>query len=312
MYLGNTTHVRKHLARSVSTAAAPMLTNPGHPHPDTACAVLPPQEVMLSQLQALRPEQPSPEHQHHQDRPQQQHHRPDPHAHNGTATHVASPTGPGQTTGTAASPEGAVVTMPSGLQLPASCFRPFVQVVLDHAGFAQTVENVHALGHLKKDGWVAVRITEAHGMTVAALTKKEHIDLKRNAQRGTVASAGGAKAGAGAGAAGGVGAGPGGGRQGEAALVGNTAANQRQVHMIIPLDVADWKKMCRVVPRERCLMPSRVYVQGEEPELVAAGVGPAAAGSAGAEAGGARAQAGAGAGAGPSGLFGPGGRMYGR
>lgn len=270
---------------------------------------------MLSRLQALRPAHPSPQHQ-TQHQQHQQHHRPDPHAHNVAARHVASPAGPGEPTNTPANPEGAVVTMPSGLQLPASCFRPFVQVVLDHAGFAQTVENVHALGHLKKDGWVAVRITEAHGMTVAALTKEEHTGLKRNAQRGTVTAAGGARMGAGA--AGGVGAGPGGGRQGEVALVGNTAANQRQVHMIIPLDVADWRKMCRVVPRERCLMPSRVYVQGEEPELVAAGVGPAgvgpaAAGSAGAgPAGGARTQAGAGAGAGPSGLFGPGGRMYNR
>ncbi|GIL98142.1 hypothetical protein Vretimale_3560, partial [Volvox reticuliferus] len=157
--------------------------------------------------------------------------------------------------GSAAAADVTMVDMPTGLRLPATAFRPFVEVILDHSGFAQTVENNHAVGHLLAQSLLLAHINENGQLSLAALTAEEHKASKKAAQRvrpapPTAASrhqAPGCTATAATAAT-------------AATVTTVTTTNlQQHVHFVIPLEMSDWPVMCEHVPRECCLMPSRSY-----------------------------------------------------
>ncbi|GLC44147.1 hypothetical protein PLESTM_001560900 [Pleodorina starrii] len=209
-------------------------------------------------------------------------------------------------TATAAS-ASATVTMPSGVRLPAAAFRPLVEVILDHAGFAQTLENNHAVGHLMATHWLMVWINDDCQLMLAAMTKEEHLAARKASLRGGAAPASSVQGSRG---------GAEGSRQataatcsiasfsvsvgGSAAAAAAAAALQKPVHFIIPLEMADWRGMCQRVPASRCLMVNRKYGSTDDD-----GGGGGRAGGA-VPVGGGAARRGEAGGAGPSGA-GPGG-----
>ncbi|KAG2484212.1 hypothetical protein HYH03_016947 [Edaphochlamys debaryana] len=220
--------------------------------------------------------------------------------------------------GAAAAVAEPAVRLPNGLVVPGCAWKPLVEVVLDRAGFAQTVENLHALGHLCTQDVLAVRFCEARGMLVAGLTLDDIEHCRKLRSRGTAPAArveGGGAATA-AGGAEGEGA-AGAGRSGSAAAAGghgrgapppiNAASLLLPEHFVIPLEMADWERMCERVAPGKELMHSRPYTpEGEEAGLAegeGAAAGPSGAGGVGARAAGV---AGAGQGAGPSGAGGSG------
>ncbi|KXZ48107.1 hypothetical protein GPECTOR_30g202 [Gonium pectorale] len=215
---------------------------------------------------------------------------------------------PGGDGAAAAAAPATMRTMPSGLRLPVSAFRPLPEVFLDHAGFAQSFENYHALTHLLSQEWLVVWACLEEGWQVAALTREEHADIQRLRRRGRTAapraegSAAAAAATAGAAAGSAAAAATGAGLAPRAA----EPANMLPVHMIAALDEEDWEELCREIPPERCLMPSRQYTRNpdvgadvEEPAAAAAQTAGRGAGDG--ERGGARGRGAGGSGAGPSG-----------
>ncbi|KAG2451448.1 hypothetical protein HYH02_004046 [Chlamydomonas schloesseri] len=200
-----------------------------------------------------------------------------------------------------------LVQTPCGLSVPFGAFRPYREVVLDHAGFAQTMENASGVGHLFTQEALLFHLDDrpdaADNVLLAACTKDEMAAMRLARKRGASTVAAGQARGGG-GAAGG---------STPAAAAGTGARNQETSHMLVSYDMPLWRSWCERTPPEACLMRSRPCAQNPD-ALDAEGWadGGAAGGAAGAAGGtrgpgtgaatGARAaRSHSGAGAGPSG-----------
>ena len=65
------------------------------------------------------------------------------------------------------------VAMRNGMLVPEGHFRPYVEVVVDHAGFHQTVQNMYAVSQLLDQGLLLMHVTRARGMVLAAALREE-------------------------------------------------------------------------------------------------------------------------------------------